>query len=964
MSNNGNNLTTGTQGGNINLQGGTGGLDSSGLSDANRRQQEFIKALKGDQGDYNNLLSDSLKYLKRTDSYYEKLESRIAALNKGTINIRQIQNEITKSKQQEYIAQKTFADLQKQILGNLEDSTKAVLDEVEAMKVANRSNSQILDFLEEKGNQEAIALFTAEQAFKQSQRRVDIVKEELQLEKQINNKLGIAGDLAKTLSEKLGLGDDVYEAMTLKARQLVDEQKKQNEFSEKGIKLYNYKKLQIAAIQRQLDNDPGVDRDDLLDRLSEKQKELNKIQKDYLIGWNQFFPIIGDGLSSAWESVETSFSNGWKTIKNFPKLLKDGFVDTYKAIARGPNWGNMLKGGMSSMKMGWKILGAGASAFFSSIKEKMKNDPLLKYGLIIGGIALAFKGLKKGIDLIGSGAAKAGNALAGMTEDSGNNVRNLTSGISGLVKNIPFVGGLIGGLIDGFSAVLDLIIGIDDKIVKAGRALNMSSSEARALNRHFQDVSYNSGNVFITSKKLLDTYVGIADVLEVTNRISDANLETAIMLKDYAGIEYTTLAEIEKVARVNGNTQKGVVKSVLAQVEGVKKLTGIQFNHQKILKEVSSYTGYLGLQFTKYPAQLTKSVLTVKSLGMEMKDLDSIADGMLDFQSSISKEFEAQLLTGKDMNLSKLRELSLNNDLAGVALEINKQIGSSGEFLKMNRIQQQAYAEAVGMSRDSLAEMLRKQEYLALLGAKDTDSAREQLRLGLLKYKNQQALSEAMGAEAYQNLVNASTQEKLAVTIEKIKQSIVDFIERSGFIEKLENFMNMLTDPNKIKGLLGTIKGAIASFIEVMGEVLADVIEVGGQIKNLFTTGEKGDREEARAYQMAAKIRAGATEFSKNVRGLGEGAKITPAQQTANNQSLAANQYQQNNQSLSNATISNEAKKAKENQTNVENPAKEGTIIRLSVQSTIDTINGRAVVTAVSKDAGVMIDSTTYNKSK
>jgi hypothetical protein len=957
MSNNGNNVTNGGQGGTPNLQGGN-------TSNNTRQTQDYLKSILTDQGDYNNLLSDSLKYLKRQDSYYEKLESRIAALNKGTINIKQIQNEITKARQKEYIAQKTFVDLQHEIQKAENSRSKGILDYVNDLKQIGTNNNELLNYLQQQGDQLAIAVFTSEQALDQSKRKVQIAKEELQLEKEINNKLGIAGDLAKTLSEKLGFGDDVYEAMTLKARQLVDEQKKQNERSEEGLNLYKQKRLEIVALQKQLKQTPDFLKQDILNQISEKQSELNKVQKDYLIGWKAtgtFFKTVG---SNMWNGFLGGAKKGVKATYNFGVSFINNVKDGFKAVARGPNWGNMFKGGMSSMKMGWKILGAGASAFFSSMKEKMKNDPLLKYGLIIGGIAYAFKGLKKGLDFVGSGATKAGNALAGMTEDSGNNVRNLTSGISGLIKNIPFVGGLIGGLIDGFSAVLDLIIGIDDKIVKAGRALNMSSSEARALNRHFQDVSYNSGNVFITSKKLLDTYVGIADVLEVTNRISDANLETAIMLKDYAGIEYTTLAEIEKVARVNGNTQKGVVKSVLAQVEGVKKLTGIQFNHQKILKEVSSYTGYLGLQFTKYPAQLTKSVLTVKALGMEMKDLDGIADGMLDFQSSISKEFEAQLLTGKDMNLSKLRELSLNNDLEGIALEINKQLGDKEDFEKMNRIEQQAYAEAVGMSRDSLAEMLRKQQYLSLLGAKSTDNAQEQLRLGLLKYKNQEALREAMGEEAYQNLINASTQEKLAVTIEKIKQSIVDFIENTNFIEKLENFMNMLTDPQKIKGILGTIKGAIASFIEIMGEVLADVIEVGGQIKNLFTMGAKGDREEAKAYQMAAKVRAGAAEFSKNMRTAYENEKITPVKKTANTQSLATNQYQQNNQSISNATISNEAKKAKENQTNVENPAKEGTIIRLSVQSTIDTINGRAVVTAVSKDAGVMIDSTTYNKSK
>ncbi len=931
-------------GGNNNISSNIDNRANQGSSAEKLQAKEITDLLKERLrlgGDYRDQVKDSLKDLNKAIKIYDDINAKIDVYSATTNNIKKVKQEIFRNDLNAQINLIKIKDLEKQIgqkgqeqidnyLKSLTDKNKLEDDLIASKKeedslqrsLSEKTGHQIngvnnyLSILKEIEHTQISSANVNQKHANRSKEQIAKLHQQKQI---IENMMS---DEQKMYANSILKTNDLQKQAILREKEL-----------ETSLSLLNTEELAYLQAKKS---------DELYKKTSGRLKDVEAFEKKSKsnIGiFGNIFRLFADKLQLGEDVYEAMLSKS-----------KELTLDAEKNGKKSIN--------------GWKVIRAGASEFFSSLKEKMKNDPLLKYGIILGGIALAFKGLKKGIDLIGPGAAKAGNALAGMTEDSGNNVRNLTSGISGLVKNIPFVGGLIGGLIDGFSAVLDLIIGIDDKIVKAGRALNMSSSEARALNRHFQDVSYNSGNVYITSKKLLESYVGIADVLEVTNRISDANLETAIMLKDYAGIEYTTLAEIEKVARVNGNTQKGVVKSVLAQVEGVKKLTGIQFNHQKILKEVSSYTGYLGLQFTKYPAQLTKSVLTVKALGMEMKDLDGIADGMLDFQSSISKEFEAQLLTGKDMNLSKLRELSLNNDLAGVALEINKQIGSSGEFLKMNRIQQQAYAEAVGMSRDSLAEMLRKQEYLALLGAKDTDSAREQLRLGLLKYKNQQALSEAMGAEAYQNLINASTQEKLAVTIEKIKQSIVDFIERSGFIEKLENFMNMLTDPNKIKGLLGTIKGAIASFIEVMGEVLADVIEVGGQIKNLFTTGEKGDREEARAYQMAAKIRAGATEFSKNVRGLGEGGKITPAQQATNNQSLAANQYQQNNQSLSNATISNEAKKAKENQTNIENPAKEGTIIRLSVQSMIDTINGRAVVTAVSKDAGVMIDSTTYNKSK
>ena len=98
---------------------------------------------------------------------------------------------------------------------------------------------------------------------------------------------------------------------------------------------------------------------------------------------------------------------------------------------------------------------------------------------------------------------------------------------------------------------------------------------------------------------------------------------------------------------------------------------------------------------------------------MELQKVDGIANSLLDFESSISAELEAELLLNKDINLEKARQAALNNDLATVAREISDQIGSSAEFSEMNRIQQEALAKSVGMNRDDLAETLFIQEQLA-----------------------------------------------------------------------------------------------------------------------------------------------------------------------------------------------------------------------------------------------------------
>jgi hypothetical protein len=259
-----------------------------------------------------------------------------------------------------------------------------------------------------------------------------------------------------------------------------------------------------------------------------------------------------------------------------------------------------------------------------------------------------------------------------------------------------------------------------------------------------------------------------------------------------------------------------------------------------------------------------------------------MASSFLDFESSISKEFEAQLLTGKDINLNKARELFLNNDLAGAAAEIAKYTGDAAGYSNMNRIQQESLAEAMGMSRDQMADMLKQQELYSKFGVKNREDLLKQVDLLRTSGREQEAINKAGGEAAYNDLVRASAQEKLALTIEKIKQSIVEFIERSGIIEKVEAFVDKLSKPETIRGIIGTIRDTISTFVEFAGEMLADIIEVGGEIANFFTFGEKGDQREAEAYRIAAKVREGSVEMSSRIKGTGDYGATTVQDAAAN----------------------------------------------------------------------------------
>lgn len=136
-----------------------------------------------------------------------------------------------------------------------------------------------------------------------------------------------------------------------------------------------------------------------------------------------------------------------------------------------------------------------------------------------------------------------------------------------------------------------------------------------------------------------------------------------------------------------------------------------------VQKEIANTSEAISLSLGDNPKKIAEAATAALSLGMSMKDIEGIAENLMNFESSIEHEMEAQLLTGKQMNLAKAREYALNNDIAGLSRELHNNGVDAVEFQSMTYVKQKSLAQALGMSRDQLAGMVRQQ----ILGADATD---------------------------------------------------------------------------------------------------------------------------------------------------------------------------------------------------------------------------------------------------
>jgi len=107
---------------------------------------------------------------------------------------------------------------------------------------------------------------------------------------------------------------------------------------------------------------------------------------------------------------------------------------------------------------------------------------------------------------------------------------------------------------------------------------------------------------------------------------------------------------------------------------------------------------------------LVQAAIQARALGLSLQDTAKISEGLLNFQDSITKEVEASVLIGRQLNLQKARELALNNDLEGAMRAVVDQLGSESEFNELNAIQRKALADSIGVEVSQLAKLVANSE--------------------------------------------------------------------------------------------------------------------------------------------------------------------------------------------------------------------------------------------------------------
>jgi len=355
-------------------------------------------------------------------------------------------------------------------------------------------------------------------------------------------------------------------------------------------------------------------------------------------------------------------------------------------------------------------------------------------------------------------------------------------------------------LVPAFNATKDYIFKIDSYSTDFAKNSGVSKEFAEEITKSYAAQAVYSKNALLTIQAQATAQQELQEAAGVKALYTQQDVQSQVYLTKQLGLEGDEAARLNQISLINNQATQESTDNVYAQVAGYKQTNGLLFDGRKILKEVANTNGVIAANYKNNPIQIAKAVVQARALGVSLQEAAQASRSLLDFESSIENELEAELLTGKAWNLEKARALELSGDSAGALKEELKNVGTLYDFQKLNVVAKEAEAKAVGMTVDQLSDALRKQEVLKT-STVETLKAQDEI---LAKVKGTSKEAE------YRAMLNAANNGE---ELQKQEALVSKQMEFEASMERLkDNFSAILAGPvgGMIDGFTTLLKNATA----------------------------------------------------------------------------------------------------------------------------------------------------------
>ena len=667
----------------------------------------------------------------------------------------------------------------KQELENQKALNKAIKDQTKSLEAQTQSIKDGLALSKEQvQNQRDISNVIRDQT------------KDLQFQKQERSELlSIGRSLNKIAQDNLS-----FEDRTLGTSKDIAKISKQREEVQNRIK-------QIQSLQNNILEGTSRKQQDIKDSLKDQEKSAKELEQSLAETEN-----YSKGIASSFGVKAFSGLSGM--IKNIPGLgvLSTPFEDAYEA-ARATREEQVLQVRETNelSKEYNKMFDTGEGLTKGVIKRLGLEK---KIGTEIAGPAAASRMRKMGLDVK---ERKEMEKLPGA-------MKRITSGGMKLASSLNKAFGV--GLVIAFT---DELLLVNSQTVELQKSLALSASEATDLRQEFAASAASSENINISTTALLETVTALSKQFGFPTLFDKETLITTTKLTKQVGISAESAGMLAAATVTTGKNFEDQYKDALGTSYELQRQSGVQLDLRDILEESGKVTGTIRANLGSNVETIAAAVTQAKLFGGSLDDVANASKALLDFESSITAELEAELLLGKNINLETARQASLNGDMVTVAKELRKEAGDYTEFSKMNVIQQEALAKAMGMQSDQLADILFQQDIQGKTA-------------GELRALGKDELADRLEAQTVQEKFNASIA-KLEGILGDVVTAFMPILDILGSVFEAIGKVIKVLQP-----LIGMITGALSGLLlsggNPIGALIGGVIGAGMDVANATTAND------------------------------------------------------------------------------------------------------------------------------
>jgi hypothetical protein len=567
---------------------------------------------------------------------------------------------------------------------------------------------------------------------------------------------------------------------------------------------------------------------------------------------NQELALIADAISSIGDSLRKDFVAELEKVGDLTKEQKNNLAGTYsKGFKEASKAVESVAVALAKQKEGTLKLSEIQKLQNKLVEIKAKKQLVLNQAELYG-VELSeekLKALNDEIAALDKGVAKI--------KDSQTKFGGLAALASEKFKSLNLNVKDLAGVVLKFA--VQKLKEFDTETVNIQRNFAVTKKEAIQINQQLARTAVGSKTLGVNLESVTRGVNSLNEELGGTALLFTEDIQVGMAeLTDRQKLSVKAAASFTTQAINSGKAVDTIRAEQEATFKAVKASTGVALNFTQTLEEAGQISGALRLNLEATPGGLTEAVAMAKSLGVEMNAILGTQASILDFETSIANELAAEAIIGRDINLERARLAAMNNDIAGLTQEIAAQFGSVEEFQSLNYLQQEAFAKALGMSKDQLAEQLRTQQ-----------SINEQIETGV----------ETAGDSLTQNSSALSAQEALTESINSLNSILKTSLGLIMGIATAAAILLAIPTGGLSLGALGVIGATTGGAAAVAGGVgLAAGVGTAALVSDGMAPSSKGPFTITDSYGATAVTTAGDNVVvSPNVNS-GGGGGITSAQ--------------------------------------------------------------------------------------